>query len=85
MVRLGVRVTVRLFAVLRERAGAEAIQLDLPADAQIADVRLAVQERFPALAALLPSAMTAVNQEYRPSGPVHDGDEIALIPPVSGG
>ena len=83
--RLGVRVTVRLFAVLRERAGADTIQLELPADAQVADVRLAVQERFPALQGLLASAMTAVNQEYRSAGAVQDGDEVALIPPVSGG
>src|SRR3954454_11567662 len=78
------RLTVRLFAGLRERAGAPTLQLDLPEEGTVADL----------LAALggtpldLPdrSFIVAVNREYAdPAAPVRAGDEVALIPPVSGG
>ena len=74
-------VTVRLFAILRERAGAAEVVLDLPDGARVADALAKLHE----LAEGLPLVM-AVNREYadaqRTLGP---GDELALIPPVSGG
>ena len=74
-------VTVRLFAILRERAGAAEVVLDLPDGARVADALAKLHE----LAEGLPLVM-AVNREYadaqRMLGP---GDELALIPPVSGG
>ena len=75
------RVTVRLFAMLRERAGASEVELDLPEGARVADAL----ESLGDLAAGLPLVM-AVNREYAPAEQVLDaGDELALIPPVSGG
>jgi MoaE-MoaD fusion protein len=74
-------VTVRLFAALRERAGTGRRELELPAGATAGDVfaALAIGEEPPGLA-------YAVNQEYSErSAALSDGDEIALIPPVSGG
>jgi MoaE-MoaD fusion protein len=76
-----VRVTVRLFAGLRERAGTGERALELPADATLAGI-------WPALGLGDEPAglLYAVNREYAP--PEHalaDGDEVALIPPVSGG
>jgi molybdopterin synthase catalytic subunit/molybdopterin converting factor small subunit len=75
------QVSVRLFAGLRERAGADQIQLELPEGARVRD---ALNE-MAALTAGVPVVM-AVNREYADSeralGP---GDELALIPPVSGG
>jgi MoaE-MoaD fusion protein len=75
------RVTVRLFAMLRERAGAGEIELDLPEGARVSDAL----ESLGDLAADLPLVM-AVNREYASAEQVLDpGDELALIPPVSGG
>jgi MoaE-MoaD fusion protein len=76
-----VEVTIRLFAMLRERAGAGEVTLDLPEGARVGDAIAALGE----VASGLPLVM-AVNREYAPEDRVLDpGDELALIPPVSGG
>ncbi len=72
---------MRLFAGLRERAGAEALSLRLPDDALVGDALARMTE----LTAGIPVVM-AVNREYaRTDHPLRAGDELALIPPVSGG
>jgi MoaE-MoaD fusion protein len=74
-------VTVRLFAMLRERAGADELTLELPEGARVKDALGELDQ----LARGLPLVM-AVNREYAPEERVLDpGDELALIPPVSGG
>jgi molybdopterin converting factor subunit 1 len=76
-----VRVTVRLFAMLRERAGAGEVALDLPDGARVTDAIAELGE----VTAGIPLVM-AVNREYARDDRVLDpGDELALIPPVSGG
>jgi MoaE-MoaD fusion protein len=76
-----VEVTVRLFAVLRERAGAREVTLELPDGARVRDAIAALD----GVADGLPVVM-AVNREYaREDAPLGAGDELALIPPVSGG
>lgn len=80
-------VRVRLFAMLRERAGAGELSLELPAGATVADA-LAELAQHPGLAEPLAriEVATAVNREWaRPETPLRAGDELALIPPVSGG
>ena len=73
--------TVRLFAILRERAGARELTLELPEGARVSDALAELGD----LAAGLPLVM-AVNREYAPEEQVLGaGDELALIPPVSGG
>ena len=75
------RVTVRLFAALRERAGAGKRELELPQGATAGDVfaALGIGDEPAGLG-------YAVNQEYAErSAELHDGDEVALITPVSGG
>ncbi len=75
------QVTVRLFAMLRERAGAGSVELELPEGARVGD---ALAE-LGSLADGLPLVM-AVNREYAPEDQeLAPGDELALIPPVSGG
>lgn len=81
------RVTVLLFARLREIAGVAetAVALDL-ASPTIADVWSALVASHPGLAPHGASMSCARNAEYaRPTTPVADGDEVAFLPPVSGG
>jgi MoaE-MoaD fusion protein len=74
-------VTVRLFAMLRERAGSPELTLELPEGARVGDALAELH----GLADDLPLVM-AVNREYADEERVLDpGDELALIPPVSGG
>ena len=74
-------VKVRLFAVLRERAGTGELELELPDGARVADAL----DRVVALTEGVPVVM-AVNQDYaEATDPLRPGDELALIPPVSGG
>jgi MoaE-MoaD fusion protein len=76
-----VRVVVRLFAGLRELAGTGRRDLELPADASVGEIwpELGLGDEPPGL-------LYAVNKEYaETSQPLSEGDEVALIPPVSGG
>ena len=80
-------VEVRLFAMLRERAGSDRIELSLPSGASVADALAVLASREPLgeLLARLPVRM-AVNRDYATSETVlHPQDELALIPPLSGG
>ena len=72
-------VSVRLFAGLRERAGSNRIEVELPDDAVVRDLLAAM--------ALEPGqCVVAINREYAGADePIGAGDEVALIPPVSGG
>ena len=74
-------VRIRLFAALRERAGSDELEVELPDGALVADAL----DRLRGLTEGTPVVM-AINQEYADAGsPLHAGDELALIPPVSGG
>ena len=79
-------VRVQLFAILRERAGRDHVEVELPDSATVADAIHAVAQ-LPGLAGLSGgSARMAVNREYAaPDARLHADDELALIPPVSGG
>jgi MoaE-MoaD fusion protein len=84
---VGMTLHIRLFAVLRERAGRESIELELHDGATVSDALRALQERGP-LADLIGHVpvLMAVNRDYAtPATPLHADDELALIPPVSGG
>src|SRR3954451_12494704 len=76
-----VKVSVRLFAGLRERAGRGELELELPEGARVADALARVQHLAPGVSLVL-----AVNREYASEDVVlHAGDELAVVPPVSGG
>ena len=79
-------VTVRLFARLRELLGAGEIQRHVPSGSTVATVWQSLVDDYPALAPYAQSLSCAVNAEYaRMATPVSDGDEVAFLPPVSGG
>ena len=78
-------VTVRLFAGLRERAGSDRVSVELPDGASVGEL-LAAMEQTPVGALDPRSCVVAINREYAATGaPVREGDEVALVPPVSGG
>lgn len=79
-------VDVRLFAVLRERAGADSVRVQgVPAGATISDLKRLTAEQHPVLGDLS-SVAGVVGTEYAgPDRTVEEGDQVALLPPVSGG
>ncbi|MEZ5287649.1 MAG: MoaD/ThiS family protein [Vicinamibacterales bacterium] len=80
------RVTVRLFARLRDLAGQGELVREVPPASTVAAVWDDLVSEFPAFAAYASSLSCAVNAEYaRFPTPLADGDEIAFLPPVSGG
>jgi molybdopterin converting factor subunit 1 len=80
------RLKVRLFARLRDLAGAEELERDADDRADVGAVWRALVAEMPALAAYSGSISAAVNADYaRMDTPVHEGDEVAFLPPVSGG
>jgi len=80
------RVTVLLFARLRDLAGRSEWACEVPAGSSVSDVWRALADAHPAIAPFGGSVSSAVNANFsRMSSPIHDGDEIAFLPPVSGG
>jgi molybdopterin converting factor subunit 1 len=81
---LSICLHVRLFASYREAAGTNRLETSLPAPATVKDLLEALAAQIPSLART--RGLVAVNQEYvTPEATLNDGDEVALIPPVSGG
>jgi molybdopterin converting factor subunit 1 len=79
-------ITIRLFAVLRERAGVSERALDVAEGSTVAEAAVRVGREFPGVASMLGRVAYAVNQAYVPvTTQLHEGDELAIIPPVSGG
>ena len=80
------RVNVKLFARLRELVGTGELALDAPDGATVRDVWQALTDAHPDAAAYERSMSCAVNLEYaRMTTPVSEGDDVAFLPPVSGG
>jgi molybdopterin converting factor subunit 1 len=78
--------TVHLFARARELVGSDAVAVELPPASTVADLRRALAGRFPTLAGLLERSAVAVNHDFADNEhTLRSGDEVAVIPPVSGG
>ena len=79
-----VKVTVRCFASVREMLGADTLEVEVPDGATVRDLKDALARRAPDLERL--TLACAVNRDYaQPERPLVDGDEVAFIPPISGG
>ena len=80
------RIRVRLFAIQRELVGAREVELDLPVGSPIEDAWTALVALHPTLAPGRAYVRFARNADYADADtPLADGDELAIIPPVSGG
>ena len=80
------RVTVRLFARLRDLAGAGELVRDVPDPATVRTVWQSLVSELPALEEYERTMSVAVNADYsKMTASVADGDEVAFLPPVSGG
>ena len=80
------RVNVRLFARLRDLAGTGELVQEVSSPATVASVWSSLVDRMPELRAYERTMSVAVNADYsRMSAAVNDGDEVAFLPPVSGG
>lgn len=80
------KISIKLFARLREVAGTGTLERTLSGDATVSDLIQSLQAEFPKLAEAAPRTIISVNQEFADAGtPLVDGDEVAFFPPVSGG
>ena len=80
------RVTIRLFARLRDLAGVGELVREVPDQATVQTVWNALTREMPLLVEYERTMSVAVNAEYsRMAAAVHEGDEVAFLPPVSGG
>lgn len=81
-----IQVTVRFFASLREAMGQGSLIWKLKPNATLADLIHALHQAYPDAHIAQRSLYMAINQRYAPAdAPLHDGDEVAIFPPVSGG
>jgi molybdopterin converting factor subunit 1 len=79
-------ITTRFFALHRDIVGTASMEMEVSDGATIADVWARLGKQYPELVPATRSLMYALNQEYAdPEAALHDGDEVAFIPPVSGG
>jgi molybdopterin synthase catalytic subunit len=79
-------VKVRLFAGLHDLLGEREVSFDLAEGATVAELRKELERRYPVVTPYLPTLVCAVDDEYvDPEHRLRDGDDVAIIPPVSGG
>lgn len=77
---------VRLFASFRQQVGAGSVDIELGPRPRVRDLLQRLCERYPQLGPTLETALVAVNLEYvGPDFELGERDEVAIIPPVSGG
>lgn len=77
---------VKLYAIVRDRAGRSLIELELPEGSTVEQAAAELGRQFPQIEPFLKRAAFAVNQDYVARvRTLNDGDEVAVIPPVSGG
>lgn len=80
------KVNVLFFATLRNMVGARRLEMELPADMKVSELKDRLIGQYPAMARLRGSMMTAINREYAADEQMIPANaEIALFPPVSGG
>lgn len=80
------KITVQLFARVRELAGAGLVELDLPSSARVADLKRTLADRFPAVSPLVPNLLVAIGTDYADDRTILTPEaKVSCFPPVSGG
>jgi len=80
------KLRVLFFSVLKDITGTDEISVELPGGSVLADLLAQLENRWPELRAWAPSMLLAIDQTYvKRDAPLHDGAEVALMPPVQGG
>lgn len=80
------QVKLLLFASLKDIVGARQLLLDMPDGARVKDLLEHLESRYPRMKEYRNVVLTAINEDYvGRDTPIHDGDEVAVFPPVSGG
>ena len=80
------QITVKLFALMREKAGTDTVALDIPEGATLAQAVTILVRHYPVLAPYVANTRFSLHMDFvDPATSLAAGDELALIPPVSGG
>ena len=80
------QITVKLFALMREKAGTDSIALEVPAGAALTQVVTTLVCQYPMLEPYMANTRCALRMDFvDPQTILAEGDELVLIPPVSGG
>ena len=81
------KINLLFFATLRSLTELKSLELELPSESRVSDLKLLVAERFPQVEpALVDTVLVSINREYADDEQIiPDGAEVALFPPVSGG
>jgi molybdopterin converting factor subunit 1 len=80
------KIKVKFFAILRERAGAGELTKEIAEGSTVADLWQALKNEYPRLAPVDMRLLYAVNRNYvGPDYALKEKDEVAFVPPVSGG
>jgi molybdopterin converting factor subunit 1 len=80
------QITVKLFALMREKAGMDTILLELPAGAAVTQALATLVYQYPTLEPYMANTRFALHMDFvDPETTLAEGDELVLIPPVSGG
>lgn len=81
------KISLLFFATLRSLTELKSLELELPSESRVSDLKLLVAERFPQVEpALVDTVLVSINREYADDEQIiPNGAEVALFPPVSGG
>jgi molybdopterin synthase catalytic subunit len=80
------QITVKLFALMREKAGTDTISLEVPAGVAVTQALAALVRQYPMLEPYMANTRLSLHMDFvDPDTTLAEGDELALIPPVSGG
>lgn len=80
------KLRVLFFSVLRDITGTDEVDLEVPAGATMSELLAQVEARWPKIAEWQGSLLLALDQTYvKRDEPLHDGGEVAIMPPVQGG
>lgn len=80
------QITMKLFALMREKAGTDTISLEVPVGAALTQAMATLVSHYPMLAPYIANVRCALHMDFvDPETILTEGDELVLIPPVSGG